>query len=169
MANNKQWIFGVMQYSPGQLRKAVGLTTEAYRHWKTVLPSLSSFNGHSAKFLMGDILAIALLKRLTDICSIKIGNLSGISEALFDLCHSVSLDELEPLILLIDLKNNTCSTSRLLDNKIRQEVLIAIPLGVVIAELRADIIEEKNEAAQGQLMFAMSSSRAASSTVREGR
>lgn len=158
-----------MQYSPGQLRKAVGLSPEAYRHWKTVLPSLSSINGHSAKFLIGDILAIAILKRLTDICSIKIGSLSGISEALFDLCNSVSLDELESLILLIDLKNNTCSTSRLLDKQISADVLIVIPLVVVIDELRADIMEMQNEDAQGQLILAMPSSSADHLVVSEGR
>lgn len=158
-----------MQYSPGQLRKAVGLSPEAYRHWKTVLPSLSSINGHSAKFLIGDILAIAILKRLTDICSIKIGSLSRISEALFDLCNSVSLDELESLILLIDLKNNTCSTSRLLDKQISADVLIVIPLVVVIDELRADIMEMQNEDAQGQLILAMRSSSADHLVVSEGR
>ncbi|WP_288368615.1 hypothetical protein [uncultured Alcanivorax sp.] len=158
-----------MKYSPGQLRKAVGLNPEAYRHWKTVLPSLSTFNGHSAKFLIGDILAIALLKRLTDICSIKIGNLSGISEALFDLCNSVSLDELESLTLLIDLKNNTCSTARLLDRQISADVLIAVPLAAVIAELRADIMEMQNEDAQGQLILAVPSSSADHSVVSESR
>lgn len=123
-----------------------------------MLPALSPYSGHSAKFLIGDILAIAILKRLTDICSIKIGNLSGISEALFDLCKKVPLDQLENLILQVDLKNDTCKTTPFADQLFSADVLIVIPLSVVVSELRADILEMQKENAQGQLTFSMPAS-----------
>lgn len=148
-----------MHYSPGQLRKAVGLSPEAYRHWKTVLPSLSSIKGHSARFLIGDILSLAILKRLTDICSIKIGNLSDISNAIFDLCNGVSFEELKSLLLFIDLKNNSCSTHPSLLNKQHStEVLIVVPLATIISDLHADIMEMQQEDVQGQLILNMHSS-----------
>ncbi|MCP4486279.1 MAG: hypothetical protein GY820_03020 [Gammaproteobacteria bacterium] len=142
-----------MQYSQGQLRKAVGLTVEAYRHWKKVLPPFSSRKGHSAKLLIGDILAVAVLKRLTDVCSIKVGNLAGISDALFNLCNTMPLDELENLMLHLDLKNNVCKTTPLLGKVTSPDVFIVVPLANVIYELRADLLEMQSEDSQGQLIF----------------
>lgn len=144
-----------MQYSQGQLRKTVGLTVEAYRHWKQVLPPLSSHKGHSAKFLIGDILAVAVLKRLTDICSIKVGKLSGISDEIFCLCNTVPLNELDKLFLYVDLKNNTCKTTLLLGEFTGSDVFIVVPLVAVILELRADLLETKSEDIQGQLALSI--------------
>lgn len=144
-----------MQYSQGQLRTAVGLTVEAYRHWKRVLPTFSSRKGHSAKFLIGDILAVAVLKRLTDICSINIGSLVNISDELFYLCNTVPFDELEKLNLHVDLKNDMCKTISLSGKFTSSDVFIIVPLTTVIFELRADLLEMKSEGAQGQLILSM--------------
>lgn len=141
-----------MRYSQGQLRTAVDLTVEAYRHWKRVLPPLSSRKGHSTKFLIGDILAVAVLKCLTDVCSIKIGSLANISDELFRLCNTVPLDELEKLNLNVDLKNNMCKTTPLLGKFTSPDVFIVIPLATVIFELRAGLLEMQSEDVQGQMI-----------------
>jgi hypothetical protein len=52
-----------MNFSQGQMRQAVGITTETFRHWKRVLPPCSSRRGHSCTFSAGAILAVAILKR----------------------------------------------------------------------------------------------------------
>ncbi len=146
-----------MQYTQGQLRKAVGLTAETYRHWKRVLPPFSSRNGHSAKFLAGDLLAVSILKRLTDVCSIKVGNLAGISDELVNLCNKVSWDELEKLVLHVDLKNDACITTPLLEKFSTSDVCIIVPLATVVFELRAELLEMQTEHAQGQLALSTQS------------
>ena len=140
-----------MQYTQGQLRQAVGLTVETYRHWKRVLPPFSSRNGHSAKFLAGDLLAVAILKRLTDVCSIKVGNLSGISDELVYLCNTTPWYELERLVLHVDLKNNACRTAPLIDKTRAPDVYIVVPLAAVVFELRTELLEMQSEDTQGQL------------------
>lgn len=130
-----------MQYTQGQLRAAVGLSVETYRHWKKVLPVLSSHKGQSAKFHIGDLLAAAVLKQLTTLCSIKIGNLSDISHDLFRLCNTASLSELEKLTIQINLKNNSCIARSSLDKVDSPDIFIIVPLASVVSELREDLLE----------------------------
>jgi hypothetical protein len=140
-----------MEYSQGQLRKTVGLSVEAYRHWKRVLPPISSRKGHTAKFLIGDILAVTVLKRLTDVCSINVGNLSNISEVLFKLCRSASLDDLEKLILQIDLKNDECKAIHLSSQFNSSDIFIIVPLAALVMELRTGLLETRLDGVQKQL------------------
>ena len=153
-----------MQYTQGQLRQAVGLTVETYRHWKRVLPPFSSRNGPSAKFPAGDLLAVAILKRLTDVCSINVGNLSGISDELVHLCNAVSWDELEKLVLYVDLKNNACKTAPLLDKISISDALIVVPLATVVFELRTELLEMQTKYTQGQLILPIAQPEKKSST-----
>ncbi len=140
-----------MNFSQGQMRQAVGITTETFRHWKRVLPPFSSRSGHSCKFSAGDILAVAILKRLTDTCSINVGKLSGVSNELAYLCNTVSWNELEKLILLVDLESNTCRTTQILEPTHARDVCIVVPLANSVQKLRDDILSLQIESKQGQL------------------
>ena len=76
-----------MRYTPGQLRDAVGLSKEAFRHWKRVLPGFPRAKSQGPVFSPGDVLALAVVRRLTDRCGIRVGQLRVVSRSIFDVCN----------------------------------------------------------------------------------
>lgn len=97
-----------MYYTPGQLRDTVGLSKEAFRHWKRVVPGFANGRGHSPSFSPGDVLASAVLRRLTDNAGVRIGHLSQIAPAIFKICNTSSWQTLQQKSLIIDLNKRTC-------------------------------------------------------------
>jgi len=152
------WHGHPMQYTQGQLRKAVSIGAETFRHWKTVLPYLSEKSGHSAKFLAGDLLALSLLKKLTNDCSINISNLATVFEEILYLCNTESWDELEKLILYVDVKSASCRTAPVLEKLTVSDVMIVIPLATPVQELHNELIELQSEDTQGQFILSANQS-----------
>lgn len=97
-----------MHYTPGQLRETVGLSKEAFRHWKRVVPAFTNGRGHAPSFSSGDILATAVLLQLTDIIGVRIGHLSEIAPAIFHVCNASSWDALKNKSLVINLQERSC-------------------------------------------------------------
>lgn len=99
-----------MEYTPGQLRDLVGLSKEAFRHWKRVLPALSTGKAHAPCFSAGDVLATTVLYRITERCGARIGQLAGVASGIFDICNRTPWDVLANRILVLDLSVNRCMT-----------------------------------------------------------
>lgn len=97
-----------MYYTPGQLRGTVGLSKEAFRHWKRVVPAFANGRGHAPSFSSGDVLASAILRQLTDIIGVRIGHLSEIAPAIFQVCNASSWDALQNKSLVINLQEHSC-------------------------------------------------------------
>ena len=97
-----------MEYTPGQLRDLVGLSKEAYRHWKRVLPALSTGRQHAPCFSAGDVLATTVLHRISESCGARIGRLAGVASGIFDICNRTPWEVLANRILVLDLAVNRC-------------------------------------------------------------
>ena len=97
-----------MEYTPGQLRDLAGLSKEAYRHWKRVLPSLATGKKHAPCFSAGDVLATTVLCRVTESCGARIGQLTGVASRIFDICNRTPWEVLANRILVLNLSVNRC-------------------------------------------------------------
>jgi hypothetical protein len=125
-------------YTPGQLRDSVGLSKEAFRHWKRVVPALASGRGHAPSFSPGDVLASAVLRRLTDAAGVRIGHLADISPAIFELCNASSWDVLQYMCLVIDLQQGTCVAANDLSRP-AGDVVVVCALAPLVKALRFDL------------------------------
>ena len=90
-----------MKYTPAQAQETLSLSPATFRHWKTALPPLSGRNGYSPCFTPGDLLAMAVVKTLTEDIGIRVGNLRGLAIELFGHC-SQPWAGLERAVLVID-------------------------------------------------------------------
>lgn len=97
-----------MDYTPGQLRDLVGLSKETFRHWRRVLPALSTGRKHAPCFSAGDVLATIVLRRVTESCGARIGRLAGVASGVFDICNRTPWEVLAKRILVLDLSVNRC-------------------------------------------------------------
>ena len=76
-------------YTPGQLRDAVAVPQETYRHWKKVLTPLRRDTRRSPCFTVGDLLAVELVRTMTGF-PIRGGAISAITEELLRICNDTS-------------------------------------------------------------------------------
>lgn len=129
-----------MQYTPGQLRHTVGLSKEAFRHWRRVLPPFSSGRRHAPSFSPGDVLASAVLRRLTESCGMRIGHLTDVASKIFDICNHTSWDVLADRVLVLDLSQHECLTVAKSDRIPVNNAVVVCPLGPVIADLQDDFL-----------------------------
>lgn len=97
-----------VEYTPGQLRDLAGLSKEMFRHWKRVLPALSTGRKHAPCFSAGDVLATTVLHRISESCGARIGRLAGVASGIFDICNRTPWEVLAKRILVLDLSVNRC-------------------------------------------------------------
>lgn len=128
-----------MFYTPGQLRDSVGLSKEAFRHWKRVVPAFSNERGHAPSFSAGDVLAAAVLRRLTDAAGVRIGHLSDIAPSIFEVCNASSWDVLQHQSVVIDFQDGTCVAAN--DSEFPTgDLVVVCALAPLIKALRLDLL-----------------------------
>ena len=129
-----------MHYTQGQLRNAVGLSKEAFRHWKRVLPGFPQGNSHGPSFSPGDVLAFAVLHRLTQTCGVRIGHLSTVSSRVFEVCNKTSWDVLANRVLVVDLGGQACSMAPKTGRIPGGSAVVVCPMEPLVAMLRDDFL-----------------------------
>lgn len=92
-----------VNYTPGQLRGAIGIGQETYRHWKRALGPLCREAGHSPCFTAGDLLATAIVKILVADYGMRVSALSALADGLFEACNARSWPTLERSLLVLEL------------------------------------------------------------------
>lgn len=128
-----------MHYTPGQLRGTVGLSKEAFRHWKRVVPAFANGRGHAPSFSSGDVLASAVLRQLTDIIGVRIGHLSEIAPAIFQVCNASSWDALQNKSLVINLQERSCVVVD--DHSVPVgELVVVCALAPLVKALHSDLL-----------------------------
>lgn len=140
-------------YTPGQLRSVVSIAPETYRHWKKVLGPLRRARGHSPCFSSSDLVATAVIRLLTLDIGIRVGALTSIGEALFELLNRTSWPALERTKLIIDLPNASLLLRGELTETPTDKPSITIPLAPVLAQLREQLLAASNEVEQHSLRF----------------
>jgi hypothetical protein len=91
-----------MHLTQGQVREALQIGPETFRHWRKALPPLVDKTGHAPQFSRGDLLALAVVKEWVDVLGMNVGALTRHGNSLFQLCHSQSWKALSLQALYFD-------------------------------------------------------------------
>ena len=142
-----------VHYTPGQLRSAVGIPPETYRHWKKALGPLRRDRGHSPCFTAGDLVAVAVVRVLSVDMAVRVGSLTLIAETLFKLCNSAPWPTLERGKLLFDFSNTHVHFRPELADTLSEGPLAIVPLRPIIADLRDHLLAASGPDAQEILRF----------------
>ena len=136
-----------MQYTPGQLRDAVGLSKEAYRHWRRVLTGFPAGKNHGPVFAPGDVLALAVLRLLTDECGLRVGSLGTVSDRIFEVCNETPWEVLGERVLVIDIGKRTCATRGKTEWVVGDNAVVVCPMGPLIERLRDHLVRSSPRSA----------------------
>jgi hypothetical protein len=137
----------------GQVRAALDLSQDAYRHWKSVLEPLSLRKGHKPCFSHGDLLALAVVKTLTDEVGIPVGCLAAVAGALFEQCSQHSWAKFERLAVFVQPASQAVSFNNLGVAPQTSMTTIIIPCGPIVTALRAALTVDQSEEPQQFLKF----------------
>ena len=140
-------------YTPGQLRSAMAIPQETYRHWKKALAPLRRRTGHSPCFTAGDLLAVAIVRALTVDFAIRVGAISGVAEALFEACNTASWPILERSKMIADLANARLQFRPELENVVFETPVLVIPLRMLVCHLRDALLTDGEVDNQETLRF----------------
>lgn len=143
-----------MKLTPGQVREILSLSEDRFRHWKKALPPLAGRNGYKPCFSHGDLLAMALIRAMTDDAGVQIGALHAVAANLFDLCGRQAWAGLERSTLVLELPR--VRVEFVSEPHIPQldRIGIIVPCQPIIADLRERMLQDAKESEQGHLRFA---------------
>lgn len=140
-------------FTPGQLRQAVSIAPETYRHWKTALPPLQRVRGHSPCFTSGDILAVSVVHALAVGLAVKVGALTPTAHSLFEICNLTPWPRLERAELRITILSARVSLLAEADIATLEEPYISVPLAPLIARIREQLLDSNSTDQQRALNF----------------
>src|SRR5271166_3669045 len=137
-------------YTLQQLRDIVGISVETFRHWQRVIPAFSARKGRRARFSTGDLLAAAIIRRLTDDCGIRIGRLKAANQ-IVSLCNEKSW-ALDRKTLVVNPAAGSCQVAG--DRGAGGDRFVVLcPLKPIMSELRGKLLNSETPRAQRALAF----------------
>lgn len=142
-----------VEYTLTQFRDTVGISLETHRHWKRVLPPLARRRGRAPNFTVGDLIAGAVVKRLTDVGGLRVGHLKDVADALFALCNRSQWATMASASLVLDCDRRQCEiadTTRLPNG---EGLILSLPLGPVLDSIRASLLKSTSDHSQTSLRF----------------
>jgi len=142
-----------MKLTPGQVREILSLSEDRFRHWKKALPPLAGRNGYKPCFSHGDLLAMALIKAMTDDAGVQVGALHAVAANLFDLCGRQSWAGLERSVLVLELPGVRAEFVPEPHVPEPERIGIIVPCRQIIADLRERMLQDAKENEQGHLRF----------------
>ena len=142
-----------IRYTPSQLRGAVTISPETYRHWKKALSPLRRDTRQNQCFTAGDLLAVALVRTLTTDFCIRVGALSAVAADLFRICNDTSWPILERSRLIIDLANRRLELRPELEDIDFERPSLVFPLRSLVDRLRDALITDGSSVGQQRLHF----------------
>lgn len=130
-----------MQFTTSQVHAALNLPSQTLRYWRTVLEPLKNKpGGKTARFSVGEILALAVVAKLVMGMRIEVGAIAPLSGALFELCRrpgffaettQLSIDIEQALVFLM---NEPVSATK-------NHPLILVPIAEMSREVTKLLIE----------------------------
>jgi hypothetical protein len=142
-----------MKFTPGQVQETLQLSPATFRHWKSALAPLGGRKGYTPCFSPGDLLAMAVIKSLTEDVGIRVGSLHGIAEALFTNCRRASWARLERSVLVIEPTHSRLKSIPETQPPLLDGLAILLPLRPIIRMLQDRLLLGHEEPPQGPLRF----------------
>jgi hypothetical protein len=143
-----------MNLTPGQVRDALDLAPETFRHWKKTLPPIAERNGRRASYTLGDLLALAIVRALVENAGVRVGALHAVAATLFDQCRKQAWTGFERSLLVLELAR--VRVTFISDSHFPKidAIGIVVPCGPIISDLRERLLVEKSNDDQTNLQFA---------------
>jgi hypothetical protein len=118
-----------------------------------VLPPFANRKRYVPSFTIGDLLAGRILRTLTEGFGVRVGHLTVISTELARLSNAEPWTSLEKEVLVIDLVEGTCRTSKDSNPAERANIILLCAMKPIMQELRVALLRVRPSADQQSLFL----------------
>lgn len=137
-----------MHFTTSQVRAVLGLPTQTLRYWRSALSPLTSKpGGKSAKFSIGEILALAIVAKLVGVLRLDVGAISAVAPALFDLCKRSSLLA-NSSWLYLDIEGARVEVTSDLKTLPKDKAIVLVPISEIAREVRETLTKSDENVEQ---------------------
>ena len=105
---------------------------------------LATGRKRAPRFTAGDVLATAVLFRLTRTCGVRIGHLTGVANGVFDICNQTPWDLLEERLLVLDSSRQDCLVVKDSSEIPICDAVLVCPLRSLIAALHHGLLRSSS-------------------------
>jgi hypothetical protein len=140
-----------IQYTGEQARSFAGVSPEAWRHWRKVVPRLSAKSGKKARFSAGEMIALAVVSVAVSTLNVGIAGLAERWDELFDLCAQQRPSSLRSTFVIVTAEKVELVDA---DRLSRERPAIVIPCEPIVDRLWTAAFSGVVEQAQAPLPFA---------------
>lgn len=133
--------------------EVTGLSSQAMRHWRGVLPPLKGRSAHHPCFSAGDLLALKVLQAWVEGTGGRIGRLEDSATELFTLCVEESWARIEQSFLVHDLKTGRWELVADAAAFHWPNGAVFLPIGRLARELSAQLFGSRGPGLQKPLEF----------------
>ena len=142
-----------MKLTLGQVKEILPLSQDAYRHWKGKLAPLGDRNGYTRCFSPGDLLAMAVVRTLTEDFGLRVGGLEAFASDLFAHCNRNSWTALERSSLIFDSAELRVDLAPETHSQRLDRLAIVVPCRPMVVRLRGLLALGHEEPQQEPLRF----------------
>lgn len=142
-----------MKFTPGQLRNVTSISQETYRHWKKSFSNLEKSNSKKPCFSAGDLLAVLIIRSLTQSFRIQVSALTDVSGHLFSLTNSTPWFNLERGVLLVSLPEQRVELISATSPFIPSHSLLVLPLNELTQVISESLLSNGQTSSQRTLQF----------------
>lgn len=146
-------IWGAMQYTPSQARQAVGISQETLRHWRSALSSLAGIRGHAPAFRPGQLLGLAVVRRLVEDIGLSVSSLKLAERDIFEICSSPQWLRLARGYLIVRPSQGSTRFVDEVTDEAAKHACVILPLEPIVVALREALLEVTPEEEQPSLAF----------------
>jgi hypothetical protein len=137
------YLTAMIQLPPWQITDLVQITGETLRHWRKVLPPLHGLKGHGRCFILGDVLALTVVKCLVKELGLQVGTLVKVAPRLFEICRTTSWPKLERMTLLIRPEPGLVEVASKGGTNSPRGAFIVVPLRPLMENIRRELLENE--------------------------
>ena len=90
-----------IQFTQGQARAITGVSSQALRHWRKLVPYLAKKSGKAARFGFVDLVGIAAIQQIVDNIGVSVGSMQIGIESMLRILAVTRPSELQNTVLII--------------------------------------------------------------------
>jgi len=140
----------IIQYTGDQARNFAGISPEAWRHWRKVVPRLAAKSGKKARFSADELIALAVLTAAVSTLNVGISHFANRWDELFDLCTQQRPTSLRSVFVIVTAEKVELVDA---DRLGPEQPAIVIPCKPIVERLWAAAFFDVVEQAQVPLPF----------------
>jgi DNA-binding transcriptional MerR regulator len=143
-------VFHTMRYVPAQVKEALGISEETFRHWRRALLPLSGKRGYGPCFSPRDLLGLKVISQFHAL-GVPVRNIAPHASKLFDACSGAWFG-LEQKVMVFDGQALEVLLAPQ-ESSLMARASVVVPLRPLINELRQRLSEEEDSSPQTEIAF----------------